>query len=350
MRPDTAMSHPLWDSPDSPLQAGRMSTMQPADSLPKASQQRPSHMGNIHPHSNDGLGPSEDVSASSDGMQWDGGLVGTHRPSGRASMVPSDPTLNGLRARYSVGDQPGPPMDDISEMPEGMRNETQPIYRPSVAAAQWDGVAGGLPRQSTFAANNNGLELGREGTPRNTMMPPQPSAAAYMLPARGSMMQDANGSPHMNAQQRGSMFVEAPPQMQSRPSMAPNQQPRMSTYSVAQRGTRDALTGAASGGAAGMGLQEPAGYSDRAQQDVGMPDQNHLLRMPSSGVRQSMLARPGGLQDPAGYDTSRRSIAPQPGFLEPHLEHTISQPRSVHLLYDRECRDAGRSSGHVIGS
>ena len=285
MRPDppSAMAHPLWDSPDSPLQAGIVSTMP----------DQPRMRSDDSPHR--GSSMANGLELSSQGRpesQW----AAPRQTASWAANAPSDPTLNGLRARYSLqqaGSGLGP-----DALPGSGPIDSERIYRPSVAAAQWDGVAGALPRRSQFVS---GPDQAHEGTPRNTMMPQRPSEMRKQ--------QD---------QQRGS-YMEAPNQLQQpRPSVAAatSQQPRMSSYGQASPrqatwGVPDGypLSGDQSSGYspssdAEVGGPTRAAYQNGAQQGPGPLDQSHLARMRSSGVRQSMLARPSMGVQHGGHDGS----------------------------------------------
>ncbi|KAK9866435.1 hypothetical protein WJX84_000176 [Apatococcus fuscideae] len=308
LRPEeakSAMSHPLWDGLDSPVQAGRMSTTPTA--------LRPS-----------GFAPIQDAPAGTDPR-----LTAPRRTGSIAQTA--DPTLSGLRARYSSHHaNAGQPLD---EMPEGVPIDAERLHRPSVAAMQWGGVAGGLPGRPSTA----GLQHAHDSTPRNTMNP-----------VRGSTM----GTPSQQVQQRGSYMGGAAPMQQSRSSVAAfgSPQQRMSTYvgspqssPRAQRGTREMADsyppdgyllvedGPASGNYAGI-APDAGSYQSNMQPAGVMHDQSQLGRMQSGAQRQSRLPRQQQQEDPAEWvmgPPSRPSMSMQQSSRSgAQPEHTLSRLRS----------------------
>ena len=291
--PTGAMSHPLWDSPDSPLQAGRVSTMQ--------------HPNQFHPQAPNGMAGGEypalgAISQPQDGTWVDGQWAAPRRTTSRNQAPPSgsDPTLNGLRARYSKDQVGSPPRSD--GLLRGMHVSPEPVGRPSRApATQWDGAAGATSGRPSMAGPLNAYD---GAPPRQSMIPPRASE----MPRRTSMAMPDHQQPRM------SMYAMQPPPSSSR------------------RGTRDTANGYDAGQVT-IGYnrpdQDPRAYQDDLQQGGGMGGQSELMRVRSSGGRQSMLARqlqeePAGWQAPS--QPSRPSVAPhqQGSMMSAHLDRTFS--------------------------
>ena len=287
------MSHPLWHSPDSPLQAGHRSSMHAAADT-------------SHGMLNDGLKHDSRGESSSAASQWQG----LPRTSSRAANPPSDPTLNGLRARYSR-DQPDARIS-AAHMPAGsMALSTELNHRPSVAAAQWDGLAEVLPVRSSMAKG----QRGPDGTPRNTMLASQQHAS----------YPNEQQSPHL------------------RPISAPSmtQQQRPNAAGSFRRSTREAAdihqSDVHGQGSYAM-LNDRSSAQDSAAQlhDVrsaaGQEEQSRLMRMRPGAARQSLLSRQGQ-SDPASWIDGRPSTAPQSSaHAEPHLDPILSRHRSAHAI------------------
>lgn len=293
--PTSAMSHPLWDSPDSPLQAGRVSTMQsPSGSQPRASVRMAGNPDGGAYALDRGYLPAQ---GGSQGQAIEQMAVPRRTMSrNQAPSTMSDPTLSGLRARYSR---------DQAELPrrsDGMPGGNE-IARSSISAAQWTGGA----------------------------MEAQPERYSMAGPARAY---DGASRPSMGPQR----ILEMP--RRTSIAMPDHQQPRMSTYAAAQpqspsrRGTRELANGYPVSGAALMSgsagpNQDPGMFQSSMQQGAGVGDRRESMRMRSSGVRESMLA--GQLQEEAaGYGTplqpSRPSMVVQQGSpMSPRMDRTSSR-------------------------
>ena len=275
-----------------------MSTMQRPDELHP---QAPNGMAGIPA---DGEFPPPGANPQSQDGTWvDGQWAAPRRTTSRNQAPPSggDPTLNGLRARYSKDQVGSPPRSD--GLPGGMNGSPGPVGRPSRApAAQWDGVAGAPSGRPSMA----GPPAAYDGAPpRQSMIPPRASE----MPRRTSM------------------------------AMPDHQQPRTSIYAVqpppstSRRGTRDTADGYDAGQAM-IGYTGPdqklRAYHDDLQQGGAMGGQSELLRVRSSGGRQSMLARQQLQEEPAGWQApsqpGRPSMAPQQGsVMSPRLDRTFSR-------------------------
>ncbi|KAK9836487.1 hypothetical protein WJX74_001514 [Apatococcus lobatus] len=316
--PTSAMSHPLWNSPDSPLQAGRMSTMhQTANFAPRAPGMADMSVGGVYP-------ATGAVPLPQNGLPDDGHWAAPRHTMSRNQAVPllGDPTLSGLRARYSK-DQVGAPTGSGS-MPGGTHVRSEPIPRPSVAAAQWDGAAGGLPVRPSMAALPNAFD---GPASRPSIVSPRPSEMPMASPTA------TPGQQHP----RSSSYAVPTPQVPSR------------------RGTREMAgrypTGESQPGGFYAG-PAPGMYQNDMQPGGGAMDARELTRARSSGGRRSMLARQVP-EEPAGWvplQPGRPSMGPQQGSTMPaHLDHTASQLRAqpAEGLLDPEEGDEVGSMPHM---